>query len=146
MNNISKWGIKTNQGYITSITNDTDENSSSVKLSNDINNICTFTHAIAEKHAQEIKIEHDSITDAIVFPIKIMDTTILKIPKHVADCHDKLIWAMNLENQDWKNTLPSKNEEKQFWAWRKQNKENEQIYQIYSASKALGLDLVEIIE
>lgn len=146
MNNINKWGIKTNQGYVTSITNDTNDNSSSVKLSNDINNICTFSQPIAENHAQEIKIEHDGIKDAIVFPIKIMDTTILKIPKNVADCHDKLIWAMDLENQDWKNTLPSKKEESRFWAWRKKNKTNEQIYQIYSASKALGLDIVQIIE
>lgn len=84
------------------------------------------------------KVNHEALVQIASLPQ-------LTIPKRVADYHKKIEWYMNLENKDWKKSKPTEEEEREQRAWRKVGN-NEQIYQIYSAGKALDMDLVKVVE
>lgn len=69
----------------------------------------------------------------------------LTIPKSVADYSEKLEQHANPQNKNWKKFLPTEQEEQEHWAWlRKDN--NKHIYQAYLAAKALGVELVKVVE
>lgn len=84
------------------------------------------------------KVNHEALVQIASLPQ-------LTIPKNIADYHEQMVWYMNLENEDWKNSLPTEQEKREYWAWRKVGN-NEQIYQIYSAGKALDMNLVKVVE
>ncbi len=105
------------------------------------------SEALAFKSKEYYKVNQMNETNTVNHEalVQIASLPQLTIPKRVADYHEKIEWHMNLVNKDWKKSKPTEEEKREQWAWREEGK-NEHIYQIFLASKALGIDLVKIVD
>ena len=132
----SNWGIKTDDGYVNFIHGTIDK-VWDFETSSSIDDIVIFSERAAKGYAKAIK--------ANAIQISISEQPQLTIPKSIADKLDKVSFHNPISQLAMKSGDSTDfGSDVKYYAWK--NKNNGYICVAYLAGKALGVELVKVVE